>query len=145
MERELCEQDDHESLSSTDVEEQVPQQEASLQVSNALTAIPEEDMRDDGTPISWKEEPRFFLCDDWSMPMEVTRKPCPRQQPHDKLWAGVAQNFLLVALMSLNVGYGPLIERYQQATDAAGLSPPILRSVTLRRTSSRLLSARGGD
>ena len=59
------------------------------------------------------------------------RKPCPLHQPHDKLRARVAKNFLLVTLMSLNAGYGPLIERCQQQTNDAGLSPPLVSPVAL--------------
>ena len=77
----------------------MPEQETSLAVSHTVTAVPEEDMKDDGTPIAW---PRLLLCDDWIMPVGVMRKPCLLQQPHDKLRAGVAKNFLLVTLMSLN-------------------------------------------
>ena len=63
VEQELCEQDDQASLSSTEVEQQLPEQETLLGVSHAMAAIPEEEMKDDGTPMSWTEEPKLFLCD----------------------------------------------------------------------------------
>ena len=45
MERELYEQDDHESVSSTEVEEQLAEQETSLEVSHILTAVPKKTRR----------------------------------------------------------------------------------------------------
>ena len=45
--------------------------------------------------------------------MEVMQKP-GELKPRDKVRARVAKNFLLVTLMSLNVGYGSLIEDYQR-------------------------------
>ena len=44
--------------------------------------------------------------------MEVMRKP-GELDPRDKVRARVAKNLLLVTLMSLNLGYGSLIESYQ--------------------------------
>ena len=43
----------------------------------------------------------------------------------------MAQNFLLVTLMSLNVGYGSLIEGYQREPEDMGLNPPVLNSISL--------------
>ena len=43
----------------------------------------------------------------------------------------MAKSFLLVTLMSLNVGYGPLIEGYQRQAEDAGLNPLVLNSVSL--------------
>ena len=74
MEQKLRDQDDLESMSSSAVEKQLPEQQASIEASHTLTAIPEEEMKDDETPISWREEPKLFLCDDWRMPLEVMRK-----------------------------------------------------------------------
>ena len=50
MERELYEQDDQTSLSSTEVEEHLPEQGTLLGPYRAAT--PEEDTKDDGTPIT---------------------------------------------------------------------------------------------
>ena len=61
MEQELYEQDDHATLSSIEVEEHLPKQDVFLEISHVLIAKPEEDMKDDGTPMSWKEEPKFFV------------------------------------------------------------------------------------
>ena len=60
MEREIHEHDDHVSLSSTEVEEQVPEQDTLLEVSHAMTAIPEEDMRDDGTQFLGRSLSSFY-------------------------------------------------------------------------------------
>ena len=60
MERELRERDDQVSLSSTEVEEHVPEQGTLLDAYRALIASPEEDAKDDGTPISWKGESKLF-------------------------------------------------------------------------------------
>ena len=49
-------------------------------------------------------------------------------QARDKARARVARNCLIVTLMSLNVGYGSLIERYQSES---GSAPPALNSVIL--------------
>ena len=51
IERELH---DQVYLSSTEVEECLPEQGTLLEVHRVAT--PEEDVKDDGTPISWKEE-----------------------------------------------------------------------------------------
>ena len=59
------------------------------------------------------KEPQLYLCDDWTQPVEVMQKP-KELQAKDKARARVAKNCLIVTLMSLNVGYGSLIERYQK-------------------------------
>ena len=124
MERELYEQDDQVSLSSTEVEEH-------LRAYRGLIAASEEDTKEDSIPISWKTECKLLLCDDWIMPVEIIRKPCSLQNPQDKLRARVAKNFLLVTLMSLNAGYGPLIESHQQHAEGEGLHLPTVNSITL--------------
>ena len=53
------------------------------------------------------------------------------RKPQDKL-EQVAKNFLLVTLMSLNVGYGFLIEGYQRQPEEVGLNPPALKSLSLK-------------
>ena len=58
--------------------------------------------------------------------MEVTPKP-GALRPRDKARARVAKNCLLVTL-SLNVGYGSLVESYQKEGNA---NPPELNSVAL--------------
>ena len=53
------------------------------------------------------------------------KKPCSLCNPQDKHRARVAKNFLLVTLMSLNAGYGSLIEDYQRKPEEEGLNPPV--------------------
>ena len=80
-------------MSSTEVEEQLPTLARGFNrgVPHYVPAFPEEDMKDDGTPMSWKEEPKLFLCDNWIMPVEVMKKPSPLWQPQDRLRARVAR------------------------------------------------------
>ena len=73
------------------------------------------------------KEPQLYLCDDWIQPVEVMLKP-KELRAKDKARARVAKNCLLVTLMSLNVGYGSLVESYQNEGSS---EPPELNSVTL--------------
>ena len=73
------------------------------------------------------KEPQLYLCDDWIQPMEVTRRP-KELTARDKMRANVAKNCLIITLMSLEVGYGSVLERYQQERN---MSPPELNSVIL--------------
>ena len=77
--------------------------------------------------LSPTKEPQLYICDDWIQPVEVTPKPGVLRA-RDKARARVAKNCLLVTLMSLNVGYGSLIESYQREGDA---DPPELNSVNV--------------
>ena len=83
MERELLSQDDEISLSSTEVEEQLPEPTNPVEVSLVEPPKCEEETGDDGIPISWTEEPDLYLCDDWILPVAVMRKPVPLRQPQD--------------------------------------------------------------
>ena len=84
-----------------------------------------------------KREPQLYLCDDWIRPVEVMQKP-GELKPRDKVKARVAKNFLLVTLMSLNVGCESLIEDYQRE----GIDPdlPTLSSVTLTDEEAQIYS-----
>ena len=73
------------------------------------------------------KEPQLYLRDDWIQPVEVMQKP-KELQAKDKARARVAKNCLIVTLMSLNVGYGSLVERYQNEGSSA---PPELNAVIL--------------
>ena len=112
MEREILEVDDTVSESSSEVEECVPERVTLLEAHRASMTISEEDTEDNDTPVWLEAEPKLFLCGDWIMLVEVMKKPCSLQKHQDKLRARVAKNFLVVALMSLNAGYGALIEAY---------------------------------
>ena len=74
---------------------------------------PEEDL-EDGTP---DQEPQLYLCDDWIQPVMVARKPRV-MTAKETMKANVAKNCLILTMMSLELGYGSVIERYQHARDA---------------------------
>ena len=93
--------------------------------------LPHEEKEDTLIP---RREPQLYLCDDWSQPMEVVRKP-KELTVKDKMQANVAKNCLIVTLMSLDLGYGSILERYQRECNS---TPPELNSVTL--TEEELLS-----
>ena len=59
--------------------------------------------------------------------MEVMRRP-KELTARDRMRANVAKNCLIVTLMSLEVGYGSILERYRQERS---MSPPELNSVIL--------------
>ena len=98
----------------------------------------EEDTHDAGTPMSWRKEPELYLCDDWMLPVPITRKPKPVTNPEDKLKARVAKNVMPGALLSMNAGYRSLIQQYQEI-NRMPLKAPYLNSVSL--TSEQVFSA----
>ena len=63
------------------------------------------------------KEPQLYLCDDWIQPVMVARKP-RTMTAKETMRANVAKNCLILTMMSLELGYGSIIERYQQARDA---------------------------
>ena len=67
-----------------------------------------------GVPV---RETQRYLCDDWSQPVKVARKPRTMTAKETKK-ANVAMNCLILTLMSLELGFGSVIERYQSARDA---------------------------
>ena len=99
----------------------------------------EEDLE---TPV---REPQRYLCDDWIQPVEVARKPRAMTAKETKK-ANVAKNCLILTLMSLDLGFGSVIERYQNARDAVveryqqsgSEGPPYLASELL--TSDEMLA-----
>ena len=99
--REIFEVDDQVYVRSTEVEECVP---VTLpEAHRALMNISEEDTKDDVTPVWLEAQPKLFLCDDWIMPVQVMKKPCPLQNPQDKLQARVTKNFLLARASTLTL------------------------------------------
>ena len=62
-------------------------------------------------------EPQRYLCDDWIQPVKVAWKPKTMTAKKTKK-ARVAKNCLILTLMSLELGFGSVIERYQNARDA---------------------------
>ena len=69
--------------------------------------------------------------------MEVVQK-AGELQPKGKARARVAKNCLLVTLMSLNVGYGSLLESYQQ--EGVNVDPPELSSIILTEEKAQTYS-----
>ena len=69
---------------------------------------------EDGTP---DQKPQLYLCDDWIQPVMVARKPRV-MTPKETMKANVAKNCLILTMMSLELGFGSVIERYQHARDA---------------------------
>ena len=75
--------------------------------------------------VRWEEEeddhpirePQRYLCDDWIQPVKVTWKPRAMTARETKK-ARVVKNCLILTLMSLELGFGSVIERYQNARDA---------------------------
>ena len=61
-------------------------------------------------------ELQLYLCD-WIQPVIVARKP-RSMTAKETMTANVAKNCLILTMMSLELGYGSIIERYQQARDA---------------------------
>ena len=85
------------------------------QSSHAMMAklVSEDDLRD-GSP---DPEQQRYLCDDWIQPIKVAKKP-RTLTARETMKANAAKNCLILTLMSLELGYGTVIERYQQARDA---------------------------
>ena len=91
-------------------------EEAQCQLTHSVTLAQlslEEDL-EDGT---LQREPQLYLCDDWIQPIMVARKPKAMTVKETKK-ANVAKNCLILTMMSLELGFGSVIERYQRARDA---------------------------
>ena len=63
------------------------------------------------------KEPQLYLCDGWIQPVMVARKP-RIMTAKETMKANVAKNCLILTMMSLELGFGSIIERYQRARDA---------------------------
>ena len=48
----------------------------------------DEDAEEDGSLVKGEAEPQLFMCDDWSAPVEVMKRPCSLQSLQDKLSLG---------------------------------------------------------
>ena len=79
-----------------------------------MAQLPLEDDWEEGIP---DQKPKLYLCDDWIQPVMVTRKPRV-MTPKETTKANVAKNCLILTMMSLELGFGSVIERYQRARDA---------------------------
>ena len=87
-------------------EEEEPPQHLAI---NAAVCVPDEEYDE----VSLPREPQLYLCDGWIQPMAMVRKPRERTAK-EKVKANVAKSCLIVTLMSLELGYGTILERYQQ-------------------------------
>ena len=94
------------------------------------------------------KEPQLYLCDDWIQPMAAMSKP-RKLTAREQIKANVAKNCLIVTLMSLELGYGSILERYQQESrsivehytqGSSAPSAPVLNSVLL--TNEEILARR---
>ena len=74
----------------------------------------EEDLEADRVP---DQVPQLYLCDDWIQPVMVARK-AKAMTAKETMKANVAKNCLILTMMSLEIGFGSVIERYQRARDA---------------------------
>ena len=131
---------DQMSLSSSDFDDQAPEPELTPELHHPLVSNLVDNEDNDMLVDAHNEpsnEPQLYLCDDWIRPVEVLRKPCVSLQPQDKLRARVAKSFLFVTLMSLNLGYGSLIEDYQRDREDMGHNPPELNSISQTKEEAR--------
>ena len=74
------------------------------------TQLSLEEGLEDGTP---DQGPQLCLCDDWIQPVMVARKPRV-MTAKETMKANVAKNCLILTMMSLELGFGSVIERYQR-------------------------------
>ena len=84
-------------------------------------------------------EPQLYLCDDWIQPIATMRKP-RELTAREKAQANVAKNCLIVTLMSLELGYGSILERYQQEGESLAQRYEQPRSESRPTLSSVLLT-----
>ena len=102
-------QQDSES-SESEAEEALCQQSPHAMMAQLVS---EEDLED----RSPDPEPQRYLCDDWIQPIKVAKKP-RALTAKETMKANAAKNCLILTMMSLELGFGSVIERYQQARDA---------------------------
>ena len=70
------------------------------------------------TQLPLNEDAENWIPDkDWIQPIMVARKP-RSMTTKETMRANVAKNYLILTMVSLELGYGSIIERYQQARDA---------------------------
>ena len=132
FEDQLQRQNDVSDESASEEEDETPPQRMAV---HSATLFPYDEEGDEFLP---RREPQLYLCDDWIQPMAVMSRP-KELTARDKMRANVAKNCLLVTLMSLELGYGSILERYQQERDSIleryqqerNMSSPVLSSVLL--------------
>ena len=102
-----CQSEECEDVTSDEGQEEDPPQETAIN----STALVQDDEENDDVPLS--KEPQLYLCDDWIQPMAAMSKP-RELTAKEKVKANMAKNCLIVTLMSLELGCGSILERYQQ-------------------------------
>ena len=116
---------DDDEENSGDSQEEFPIKDQTAEPLTSFASILSHQEYEDA--LSPTKEPQLYVCDDWVQPVEVLPKP-GELRTRDKVRARVAKKCFLFTLMSLNVGYGSLIESYQKEGNS---DPPELNSVTL--------------
>ena len=102
-----CQSEECEDVTSDEGQEEDPPQGLAIN----STALVQDDEEND--EVSLSKEPRLYLCDDWIPPTAAMSKP-RELTAKEKVKANVAKNCLIVTLMSVELGYGSILERYQQ-------------------------------
>ena len=111
---------------------------------DSIALVLDDEENDESLP---SKEPQLSLCDDWIQPMAAMSRP-RELTAREKVKANMAKNCLIVTLMSLELGYGSILERYRQDSEsiveryqqARSESSPVLNSVLL--TDEELLARR---
>ena len=137
FEDQLQRQNDVSDESASGEEDETPPQGMAV---HSATLLPYDEEGDEFLP---RREPQLYLCDDWIQPMAVMSRP-KELTTRDKKRANVAKNCLLVTLMSLELGYGSILERYQQERDSIleryqqerNMSSPVMSSVSSQMKSN---------
>ena len=127
-----CQSEGCEDVTSDEGQEDDPPQEMALN----STALVQDDEENDDVPLS--KEPQLYLCDDRIQPMAAMSRP-RELTGREKVKANMAKNCLIVTLMSLELGYGSILERYRQESESIvqryqqprSESRPVLNSVLL--------------
>ena len=113
-----------------------PEGELSQQMAvSSIAFLPDDEEDGESSPA---REPQLYLCDDWIQPMAAMSRP-KELTAREKVKANMAKNCLIVTLMSLELGYGSVLERYHQESKSIveryqnerSESLPVLNSVLL--------------
>ena len=127
-----CQNEGCDDSTSDEEQEEEPSQEMAI---NSIACFPDDEEDDESSPT---REPQLYLCDDWIQPMAAMNRP-KELTAREKVKANMAKNCLIVTLMSLELGYGSILERYHQESKSIveryqhvrSESSPVLNSVLL--------------
>ena len=113
-----------------------PEEKLSQQIAiNSIAFLPGDEEDDESSPA---RESQLYLCDEWIQPMAAMSRP-KELTAREKVKANMAKNCLIVTLMSLELGYGSILERYHQESQSIveryqnvrSESLPVLNSILL--------------